>query len=353
MADARRPGGQGSDYYQVLGMPFEATEEEIRQRYHAVVRTLHPDRRRPGDEVTDRFHQVQNAWRCLSDPTRRLLYDLRNFGRSSLGCVEDGADLEGVALQEEKLVGLQKEQALRDVDNMQVALEKVLRRERKAGGVLVRTALYGDLRLREELLEECSSGQRAIQAEDLVGPVLEVATPLQCLVEKHTIMLPGGAAASKADLPGFYNPLPLCNDAELSLYVLYEFKGALHEVIVGDRETLSVPLRRHAVPASSGPRGPFSPANILLLRKRAASGRGRASLPATGPAPRDGALHDSHLAAPCVHAAQALARAVAEYRLESLSPAPQPGEATPQELLAVTLAAALFLAATAWIARRP
>lgn len=351
MAGTPQSGGKGGDYYQVLGVPFEATEDEIRQRYHAVVRTLHPDRRRPGDEVTDRFHQVQNAWRCLSDATRRLLYDLRNFGRSSLGRA-DGLGPEGAEL-EEKLVCLQKEQALRDVDNMQVVLERVLGRERKARGVLVRAALYGDLRLREELLEECSSGQRAIQAEDLVGPVLEVATPLQCLVEKHTIMLPGGAAASKADLPGFYNPLPLSNDAELSLYVLYDFKGALHEVIVGDRETLRMPLRRHAVPAGREPRGPFSPANILLLRKRAASGHGRAPRSAAGPAPQGGTLHDPRRAAPCVHAAQALAGAVAEYRLESLFPTPQPGEATPRELLAVALAAALLLAATAWTARRP
>mmetsp|Transcript_24052 Transcript_24052/g.54302 ORF Transcript_24052/g.54302 Transcript_24052/m.54302 type:complete len:363 (-) Transcript_24052:70-1158(-) len=328
------------DYYQVLGVPFEAAEEEIRKRYHDVVRTLHPDRRRPGGsgggEALERFHQVQSAWRCLSDPTRRLLYDLRNFGRSSLG--EDAGVGDGAAnpTAEAKLICLQKEQAVRDVHNMEVVLERILRREKASRGILVRSALYGDLRLRDDRLEECLAGQRSIEVEDLLGPLIDVTVPVQCLVEQHTIVLPGGTSTSKADLPGFYNPAPLDSDVELSLYVLYEFKGLLHEVLVGDHETLSLPFRKHAVPAGKAPRGPFSPANVELLRRRAASAAAPAAA-AGGAGPQARAGRASSEAA--------LERAVADYCLHRLG-AGGPGEATRREFAAVVmgLGLAVFLA---------
>eukprot|EP00448_Togula_jolla_P014049 CAMPEP_0170580936 /NCGR_PEP_ID=MMETSP0224-20130122/6773_1 /TAXON_ID=285029 /ORGANISM="Togula jolla, Strain CCCM 725" /LENGTH=328 /DNA_ID=CAMNT_0010904041 /DNA_START=30 /DNA_END=1013 /DNA_ORIENTATION=+ len=262
------PGLAPENYYQALGLNVGASEEEIRKQYHNVVRTLHPDRRRPGgtnSEMLDRFHQVQAAWRCLSDPTRRMLYDMRNFGRSCSKDIGDiGTDI--TPQQAAKLVDLQKEQAARDVSNMEHVLEKILRRETATRGVIIREALYGDLRLRADRLEENLTSLKTILAEDLIGPLIDVKLPVQSLVEQHTIVLHGGACASKADLPGFYNPLPMDHDIELSLYVLYEFKGNLHEVIVGDRETLSLPFRKHAVPPGKAPRGPFSPANITLRR---------------------------------------------------------------------------------------
>ncbi|CAE8614949.1 unnamed protein product, partial [Polarella glacialis] len=281
-----RPASGQSDYYEALGISFDAAEEEIRKRYHEIVRTLHPDRRRAlagGAEALERFHQVQSAWRCLSDPTRRLLYDLRNFGQSSVGSFDAG---DGAA--EELLILRSKEQALSDVRNMEVELDRILTKEKAARGVLVRLALYGDLRLREEMLFLGMSGERAIVADDLVGPLIDVSMPLQCLVERHTLVLPGGAAASKSDLPGFYNPLPLDMGVELSLYVLYEFRGSLHEVIVGDRETLSLPVRRHAIPVEQGPRGPFSPANTDLIRRRISRGPPKHSDSPRKPAARRG-----------------------------------------------------------------
>jgi len=330
-----RAPDEADDYYKVLGVPFNASEEKIRSRYHTVVRTLHPDRRRPGggsSEVLERFHQVQSAWRCLSDPTRRLLYDLRNFGRSSLA--DEGAEkLGGTDVSAEaKLSRLQKEQAMRDVSNMKVTIDRILRRERAARGVVVRAALYGDLRLREHCLEECCSGQRTIEKSDLVGPVIDVALPLQCLVEQHTIVLPGGASASKSDLPGFYDPLPLDADAELSLYVLYEFRGLLHEVLIGDRETLSLPFRKHAIQEGKAARGPFSPANIALLRHRRGGGSD-AKTAGSRSARGSGSSSGSSVS----NSAKVLTQAVTSYRLHWLR-APRRGEVRPHEFVFAALA---------------
>lgn len=253
---------RGDTYYDVLGLQLNATEEEIRRQYHAIVRTLHPDRRVAGaGDGLERFHQVQSAWRVLSDPMRRLLYDLRVFGRSSIeqsGILSDEA--------ETRLIQLQKEQAQKDISNMQDLLSKVLALETAKNGVVIKRAFYGLLTLRADRIEDCIDGGRIIGVDDLEGPCVDVTIPVQCLVEKHSIMLPGGASQSKADLPGFYNPTPLERGTELSLYVMYEFKGKLHEVTVGDRETLRIPKRQHAVDIGALPRGPFCAANANLVQ---------------------------------------------------------------------------------------
>lgn len=351
-----RPKKVEGNYYQVLGVDFEAPDEEIRRVYHAAMRSLHPDRRRSGScEAGEHFHQVQAAWRCLSDPTRRFLYDLRNFGRSTVGTGEN-AERSGFSV-EERLLFMQKEQALRDVSNMEVALLRVVRRERAARGVLIRQALYGDLRLKEDRLEEGLAGTRTIVADDLVGPLLDVAMPLQCLVEQHSLVLPGGASSSKADLPGFYNPTPLDTDVELSLYVLYEFRGLLHEVIVGDRETLSVPVRKHAVQPGKASRGPFSPANITSLRHRRTSSKKGARAPAAQPGasgrqPSPSAEAARPWSRPAGDPREALERAWRAYRLERMLAQPGPDDPSKQEFAVLAVGAGLLFAFMAmWAVR--
>mmetsp|Transcript_47616 Transcript_47616/g.101929 ORF Transcript_47616/g.101929 Transcript_47616/m.101929 type:complete len:420 (-) Transcript_47616:244-1503(-) len=259
-------GGRGDDVYEVMGVPFSATEEEIRRQYHKIVRTLHPDRRKSvgsGGSSLDRFHQVQNSWRILSDPCRRMLYDLRNYGKSSV----EFAGLGGSAEAEQKLIQLQKEQAARDVENMSYTLKDIMKREAAAKGIIVKQALYGDLRLKEDRLEACSLPSHPIELDDLRGPVIQVAEALQSCCEQHSIVLPGGIRTSKADLPGFYHPAPLNQMLDLHLYVLYEFRGTLHEVIVGDKDPLQIPMRKHAILPGGDPRGPFTSSNIGLLHE--------------------------------------------------------------------------------------
>lgn len=340
-----------SNYYTVLDIPFEASQDEIRRKYHAVVRTLHPDRRRPGDvnhEVLNKFHQVQAAWRCLSDPTRRLLYDLRNFQKSSTVA---GSDVE-CPTAEAELNKLQQEQAKKDLTNMGHSLEKVLRREQAKGGVIIKLALYGDLRLRPEKLQEGLAGKRTIEQEDLIGPVIEVTMPVQFLVEQHTIVVQGGAAASKADLTGFYNPCPLETETELSLYVCYHFKGHMHEVLVGDHDMLSLPLRKHMVPAGKPPRGPFAPANVTMLRNLQSE---QSPSAASQSASAQDVVRRSSSKGPAISKSapvllsplQVFRQEVDKYRFAALRTHSE-GDATPLEFLAVMLmsGAAVALAAS-------
>src|SRR6187397_2423774 len=74
MAAADHAGPDG-DLYQLLGVPREASREEIAQAWRRRARDEHPDAR-PGDaDAPGRFRALAGAWQVLGDPARRAAYD--------------------------------------------------------------------------------------------------------------------------------------------------------------------------------------------------------------------------------------------------------------------------------------
>jgi len=68
-------GGPGLDLYQLLGVPREASREEIAQAWRRRARDEHPDARPADADAPGRFRALAEAWQVLGDPARRAAYD--------------------------------------------------------------------------------------------------------------------------------------------------------------------------------------------------------------------------------------------------------------------------------------
>jgi molecular chaperone DnaJ len=63
------------DFYDILGVARNATDEEIKKSYRKLAMKYHPDRNPDSKEAEDKFKEAKEAYEMLSDPQKRAAYD--------------------------------------------------------------------------------------------------------------------------------------------------------------------------------------------------------------------------------------------------------------------------------------
>jgi len=76
----------GADYYTVLGVPKDASAQEIKKTYRALAVKYHPDKNAGDKKAEEKFKEISEAYYALGDPKRRKEYDnLRRLGGQTGG----------------------------------------------------------------------------------------------------------------------------------------------------------------------------------------------------------------------------------------------------------------------------
>ena len=73
------------DYYEVLGLNKDASNNEIKKAYRKLAKELHPDKNQGDKESEEKFKEVSEAYEHLSDAEKKANYDKYGHGQGGQG----------------------------------------------------------------------------------------------------------------------------------------------------------------------------------------------------------------------------------------------------------------------------
>ncbi|MSQ77555.1 MAG: hypothetical protein EXR97_03750 [Nitrospiraceae bacterium] len=68
------------DYYEILGVPRDVSDEDLKKAYRKLVLQYHPDRNPGNKTAEEKIREINAAYEVVGDPEKRRAYDRLRFG---------------------------------------------------------------------------------------------------------------------------------------------------------------------------------------------------------------------------------------------------------------------------------
>ena len=64
-----------NDFYEILGVPRDASQDQIKKAYRKLARKWHPDINPENKDAEQKFKDISVAYDCIGDKKKRKLYE--------------------------------------------------------------------------------------------------------------------------------------------------------------------------------------------------------------------------------------------------------------------------------------